>query len=185
MVVALPAAGRAEYPVARRRSTWNSLAGKLDELPGLAPRPAHAEDPNLVFALFDGFRAFARRARDWFDRLLLWLTWVGTIAAGTLLVLRFGGLRAALIVLGAFASFALIGPLGGEHADARADARRGRALARSSGSRSASPPAARDRFDRAITPVLDAMQIVPAFAYLMPVVILFSVGPGRGGGLRR
>jgi glycine betaine/proline transport system permease protein len=33
-------------------------------------------------------------------------------------------------------------------------------------------------FSRAITPVLDAMQIVPAFAYLMPVVILFSVGPG-------
>ena len=30
---------------------------------------------------------------------------------------------------------------------------------------------------RTITPVLDAMQIVPAFAYLMPVVILFSVGP--------
>ena len=29
-----------------------------------------------------------------------------------------------------------------------------------------------------ITPVLDAMQIIPAFAYLMPVVILFSVGPG-------
>ena len=35
-----------------------------------------------------------------------------------------------------------------------------------------------DRFDRLITPVLDAMQIVPAFAYLMPVVIFFSVGPG-------
>ena len=33
------------------------------------------------------------------------------------------------------------------------------------------------RFHRAITPVLDAMQIVPAFAYLMPVVIVFSVGP--------
>jgi glycine betaine/proline transport system permease protein len=26
--------------------------------------------------------------------------------------------------------------------------------------------------------VLDAMQIIPAFAYLMPIVILFSVGPG-------
>ena len=35
-----------------------------------------------------------------------------------------------------------------------------------------------DRFHRVITPVLDAMQIVPAFAYLMPIVILFSVGPG-------
>src|SRR5206468_10408523 len=35
-----------------------------------------------------------------------------------------------------------------------------------------------DRFQRAVTPVLDAMQIIPAFAYLMPIVILFSVGPG-------
>src|SRR5881275_2934384 len=34
-----------------------------------------------------------------------------------------------------------------------------------------------DRFLRTITPVLDAMQIIPAFAYLMPVVIFFSVGP--------
>ena len=33
------------------------------------------------------------------------------------------------------------------------------------------------RVHKSITPVLDAMQIVPAFAYLMPVVILFSVGP--------
>mgnify|MGYP000564773670 CR=1 FL=1 len=35
-----------------------------------------------------------------------------------------------------------------------------------------------DRFQRGVTPVLDAMQIIPAFAYLMPIVILFSVGPG-------
>jgi glycine betaine/proline transport system permease protein len=34
------------------------------------------------------------------------------------------------------------------------------------------------RFNGFITPILDAAQIVPAFAYLMPVVILFSVGPG-------
>src|SRR5438874_3609503 len=35
-----------------------------------------------------------------------------------------------------------------------------------------------NRFQRAITPLLDAMQIIPAFAYLLPVVIFFSVGPG-------
>ena len=35
-----------------------------------------------------------------------------------------------------------------------------------------------DRVQRILTPLLDATQIVPAFAYLMPVVILFSVGPG-------
>ena len=33
-----------------------------------------------------------------------------------------------------------------------------------------------DRFNRGITPVLDAAQIVPAFAYLMPVVLFFSIG---------
>ena len=49
-----------------------------------------------------------------------------------------------------------------------------------SGSRSASAPGRSDRFHTAITPVLDAMQIIPAFAYLMPVVILFSVGTRRG-----
>ena len=32
-------------------------------------------------------------------------------------------------------------------------------------------------FHRRLTPFLDAAQIIPAFAYLMPVVILFSVGP--------
>ena len=53
----------------------------------------------------------------------------------------------------------------------------GAALARDRRSRSGSSPGARERFHRAITPALDAMQIVPAFAYLMPVVILFSVGP--------
>ena len=32
------------------------------------------------------------------------------------------------------------------------------------------------RFNRALTPFLDAAQIVPAFAYLMPVVLFFSIG---------
>ena len=60
-----------------------------------------------------------------------------------------------------------------------AHARRGGALAPRSAFRSASSPGAPTDSARAITPVLDAMQIVPAFAYLMPVVILFSIGPAR------
>ena len=32
------------------------------------------------------------------------------------------------------------------------------------------------RFNRALTPFLDAAQIVPACAYLMPVVLFFSIG---------
>ena len=32
------------------------------------------------------------------------------------------------------------------------------------------------RFHRALSPFLDAAQIIPAFAYLMPVVLFFSIG---------
>src|SRR5262249_41663958 len=63
--------------------------------------------------------------------------------------------------------------LGREHPDARAAAGSGRALpvGRGAARRAGGPRGA-------IAGVLDAMEIVPAFAYLMPVVILFSVGPG-------
>ncbi len=33
------------------------------------------------------------------------------------------------------------------------------------------------RFERALTPVLDVMQTIPVFAYLVPVLILFGFGP--------
>ncbi|MFE7167381.1 ABC transporter permease [Streptomyces sp. NPDC057616] len=32
------------------------------------------------------------------------------------------------------------------------------------------------RFDRALRPVLDTMQVLPAFAYLLPVVLVFGIG---------
>ncbi|MFD9001359.1 ABC transporter permease [Streptomyces sp. NPDC059582] len=33
-----------------------------------------------------------------------------------------------------------------------------------------------DRMDRALRPVLDTMQVMPAFAYLLPVVLVFGIG---------
>ncbi|MFE1755595.1 ABC transporter permease [Streptomyces anandii] len=33
-----------------------------------------------------------------------------------------------------------------------------------------------DRMDRALRPVLDTMQVLPAFAYLLPVVLVFGIG---------
>ncbi|WP_328873370.1 ABC transporter permease subunit [Streptomyces sp. NBC_00287] len=33
-----------------------------------------------------------------------------------------------------------------------------------------------DRLDRALRPVLDTMQVLPAFAYLLPVVLIFGIG---------
>src|SRR4051794_27094350 len=88
--------------------TWDELPRKLDDAQNwlLDQRTAHS---NPFFAVLDGFRALC----DWLVTALLnaleWFTWIGTLAAGTLIVLRYGGLRAGLITLFAFVSFALLG----------------------------------------------------------------------------
>src|SRR5829696_4440557 len=88
--------------------TWEELPRKLDDAQEWLLEQ-RTEGSNPFFAVLDGFRAFA----DWLVTALLntieWLTWIGTIAAGTLIVLRFGGRRAALVVFGAFVLFGLLG----------------------------------------------------------------------------
>ena len=58
--------------------TWQELPGKLDDAQGWLLDQRTAENPNVIFAILDGFRALA----DWlvtaFNDMLLWLTWVGT-----------------------------------------------------------------------------------------------------------
>ena len=88
---------------------WHQLPSEIDKAQDWLLEQRTAEDPNIFFAILDGFRALA----DWLVTALLdffeWLTWVGIIAASTLFVWRFGGWRAGLIVFGAFVSFALMG----------------------------------------------------------------------------
>src|SRR5262249_4917559 len=91
--------------------------------------------------------------------------------------LRFGGLRAGAIMLAAFAAFGAFG-LWDESMQTLALMLAAVGLSLAVGAPLGIWAGRSDRFNRLITPVLDAMQIVPAFAYLMPVVILFSVGPG-------
>jgi glycine betaine/proline transport system permease protein len=157
--------------------TWKQLPGKLDNAQNWLLEQRTADNPNPVFAVLEGFRSLCEWLVTAFIDIFEWLTWVGTIAASVLLVWRFGGWRPALIVFGAFVSFALMGlweesiqTLGLMLAAVLISLAVGIPLGILAGRR--------ERFHRAITPVLDAMQIVPAFAYLMPIVILFSVGPG-------
>jgi glycine betaine/proline transport system permease protein len=156
--------------------TWQALPGRLDDLQVWLLEQRTADNPNIIFAIFDGFRALA----DWLvtalDNLLLWMTWPGVIAAGVLIVLRFGGWRPALMVLAAFVSFALIG-LWEESIQTLALMLAAVVLSLAVGVPLGVLAGRNERFLNAVTPALDAMQIVPAFAYLMPVVILFSVGP--------
>jgi glycine betaine/proline transport system permease protein len=156
--------------------TWVELPERLDSAQTWLLEQRTAADPNPFFAILDGFRALAEWLVNALIDLLEWLTWVGVIAASVLIVLRFGGLRAALIVLGAFVSFALMG-LWEESIQTLALMSAAVMLSLAIGIPLGVFAGRSDRFHRSITPVLDAMQIVPAFAYLMPVVILFSVGP--------
>ncbi len=111
----------------------------------------------------------------WFNDLLVWLTWIGTTVAGTLLAWRFGGLRAGAWALAAFATFAISG-LWTESMETLALMLAAVALSVVIGIPLGIAAGRSDRFNRIITPFLDAAQIVPAFAYLMPVVLFFSIG---------
>ena len=164
-----------EYPWPNQL-VWNSLSLHLDEFQLWLLTEKGQEDQGIVFTVFEGFSTSIDHLVDWFTRLLLWMTWLGTTLAGVALVLRFGGLRAALLTLFAFATFALTG-LWAESVQTLALMLVAVSLSLLVGIPLGVVAGRSDRFNRAITPFLDAMQIVPAFAYLMPVVLLFSIGP--------
>jgi glycine betaine/proline transport system permease protein len=155
---------------------WSSLSASLDEFQVWLIDQRTAEDKSLVFAVFDGFRVFVDNLVGWLTRFLLWLTWIGATVAGTLVTWRFGGLRAGVWAFSAFATFALLG-LWEPSMETLALMLAAVSLSLLVGVPLGIVAGRSDRVQRALTPVLDAMQIVPAFAYLMPVVILFSIGP--------
>ena len=79
---------------------WNSLSVHLDDFQTWLLTERGKEDQSLVFTVFEGFSSAIDHLVEWFNRLLIWMTWAGTTIAGVALVLRFGGLRAALIDTG-------------------------------------------------------------------------------------
>ena len=155
---------------------WNNLSVRLDDFQVWLLTERGEADQSLVFTVFEGFSSGIDHLVEWFNRLLLWLTWAGTTVAAVALVLRFGGARAAVITLLAFATFALSG-LWEESMQTLALMLVAVALSLLVGIPLGVVAGRSARFRRAIAPFLDAMQIVPPFAYLMPVVILFSIGP--------
>jgi glycine betaine/proline transport system permease protein len=157
--------------------TWNSLAHHLDSFQTWLSNNRNVPHPSVFFRAFNGLATFLDNLVGWLTSLFFKLTWVGTTVLGVLVALRFGGRRAALFTVAAFVSFAAMG-LWESSMRTFALTLASVSLALLIGLPLGVLAGRSDRFQRLITPVLDAMQIVPAFAYLIPIVILFSVGPG-------
>ncbi|MEV4501473.1 ABC transporter permease [Streptomyces klenkii] len=107
--------------------------------------------------------------------VLLALGWAGVTAAAALIAWRVAGVRVAVTAL---ASFAACGLLGMWVPTMRTLALMIVAVAVSVavGALLGLAAGLSDRTFRALRPVLDTMQALPAFAYLLPVVLVFGIG---------
>ncbi|MER7339267.1 ABC transporter permease subunit [Streptomyces sp. NPDC000075] len=107
--------------------------------------------------------------------LLLALGWAGVTAAAALVAWRLAGARLALVCAAAFAACGLLGmwlptlqTLALMVVAVLASVLLGALLGLAAG--------LSGRMDRVLRPVLDTMQVLPAFAYLLPVVLVFGIG---------
>ncbi|MGW6568869.1 ABC transporter permease subunit [Streptomyces sp. NPDC054975] len=107
--------------------------------------------------------------------VLLALGWAGVTAAAGLVAWRVAGVRLALTSVAAFAACGLLGmwvptmqTLALMVVAVAASVLLGGLLGLAAG--------LSDRMHRVLRPVLDTMQVLPAFAYLLPVVLVFGIG---------
>jgi len=138
----------------------------------------------------DGFRSFTReygqaietmfQPLQWFliqsERFMLTTPWPLILAL--ILGLVFMGSRSVKITFGAFLAFALIGLLG-MWQDAMKTVSLifvGTVVAIVAGIPIGVIMAMSDRVRRLVVPVLDVMQTLPSFVYLLPVVMLLGIG---------
>jgi glycine betaine/proline transport system permease protein len=137
-----------------------------------------------------GFATFLDHATKWVVDLLHWLTWVGVLVVATLVAWLVGTWRTALFAALVVASFGILQiPNGGPNGISGMWSSAMTTLALMAVSIILSTiigiplgiaSAVWQAVHNVLRPVLDMMQILPAFAYLVPIVVLFSVGNPAG-----
>ena len=104
------------------------------------------------------------------------LSWPGLVAVGAAIGLAIGGWRLALLGATGFISFGVLG-LWEPSVDTLGLTLAAVVLSLAIGLPLGILAGRNDRFLRLVTPVLDIMQIMPTFAYLAPLALLFLIGP--------
>jgi glycine betaine/proline transport system permease protein len=150
----------------------------------------HQQTNFFLHHIVGGFGNFLNSTTNDVVSLLHWMTWVGVLAAATVLAWLAGRWRTALFALLMVSSFGILQiPNGGPNgiSDMWSSAMTTLALMAVAivlstvvgiplGIASAVWP----RVSKVLRPILDMAQILPAFAYLVPIVVLFSIGNPAG-----
>ena len=149
---------------------------------------------DLKKAIDAGFRGFSREfgeaIENFFEPLLRFLVWFERLLIGSpwpliiliLAALAWYGSRSMKVVVGCILSFIAIGYLGmwKDTMSTLAIISVATLLCISIGIPLGILMARSDRIQAVITPVLDIMQTIPAFVYLVPVVMLLGIGKVPG-----
>ncbi|MDQ6795533.1 MAG: ABC transporter permease subunit, partial [Chloroflexota bacterium] len=121
-----------------------------------------------------------REGIDWLDGALTFafahINWVAVTAIAGALGLALVSWRTALLVVGSLLTIGLLG-LWTETTQTLVLITNAVALSLLIGIPLGVLAGRSDRFYRAVTPVLDVMQIMPTFAYLAPLTLIFLIGP--------
>jgi glycine betaine/proline transport system permease protein len=199
--VALQPAPSAVRPPARspwpRRAAWTVAVAAILAIGYVWLTPGFPESWQIdVTRWFDAFRDWAIQNRTTsplfvyfltpiangveavYDNLLQILdrmTWLGVVAGATAVAAVVAGWRMALLTCFGFLSFGLLG-VWEEALETVALLAISVSLALLIGIPVGIWAGRRPRVERILRPVLDAMQTIPAYSYLLPFVLLFGIG---------
>ncbi len=162
----------------------------LTEFPGMERQDLR----DLKKAIDGGFRDFSREfgesLENFFEPLLWFLVWFEKLLLATpwpVIILVIAGLawlgsRNKIVVIGSVLSFIAIGYFGMWHdtMSTLAIISVATLLCIAVGIPLGVLMARSDRIQTAVTPILDIMQTIPAFVYLIPVVMLLGIGKVPG-----
>jgi len=150
----------------------------------------HQQSNFFLHHVIGGLASFLNSTTNDVDNLLHWMTWVGVLLVATLIAWLVGTWRTALFAAVMVASFGVLQiPNGGPNGTSVMWPSAMTTLALMTVSIVLSvlvgvplgiASAVWPLVGKVLRPVLDLMQIMPAFAYLVPIVVLFSIGNPAG-----
>ena len=162
----------------------------ISEFPQMSRSGLREFKKSVDFTFTDFTRSYGAEIEQFFEPLLMFLVWFEKLFINTpwpviifsILLLAWIGSRSILIVVGTFLSFMLIGYFGmwEDTMSTLAIILVATFLCIAIGIPLGIAMARSNKVQAAIVPVLDVMQTIPSFVYLIPVVMLLGIGKVPG-----